>query len=195
LVIMTSDFGFEKPDRRKIPNRSVLSRFIRAVGRRSLPESESNAGEATAPQAASHPRAERIFRGMIAGSAETGGPLEVATEASERMRAYIDKLLETEDIDPRLNEGSMAIAQLLPRYIASKVVDPRGYVMAVECLLADCKGTGLSGYGESMPSQVRNLPDLTYATFRNVLALDLARGAFGDTFAAQALAFDHSVGN
>lgn len=83
---------------------------------------------------------------------------------------------------------------LAERIEESVNVGPEGYIMLTACLMGDCKKeTGISGFGEPMPSQLRGVPASKCETFRNVLAVDLARGAFGDPFANQVLAFQRSI--
>lgn len=71
-------------------------------------------------------------------------------------------------------------------------VDPMGYVMATELLIADCM-TGVNGWTkEPMPRTVMEEPPIVYGQFI-MESREFARGAFGDKFADEVKQIDTQI--
>jgi hypothetical protein len=98
------------------------------------------------------------------------------------LRDYLHEHAESTD---SLSHFSNTMAGLLADRLDGSPdgVVPKGYIIATQLLLYDCKDTGKDGFsGEPMPRDVTGQPPMMYGMFQ-VRSIELAREVFGNSFA------------
>lgn len=113
------------------------------------------------------------------------------TEPGTKFRDFLGRV--ATDPDSHFDEASIAFGNGLAEYFNDGII-PAGFVMATTMFTVDCARNQNGHTGEPMPEGLAGYPRFIYTMFE-MTAIDMARGAFGDTFADQAQAFYDRVAN
>jgi hypothetical protein len=118
------------------------------------------------------------FRNLTKGRFMTYGP----GEQDPRFGEYVERL---DDTNPLLT----LFAATLSERFGEEGVDPQGFVVGVEILLADMASGTSSWPSMDLPDELAACPDIVQAQLRIAAYTTMAPEAYGDDFAGEVNAF------